>query len=126
MTYADKIALARAGYSRAEIEAMDPGTAAAPATAQTATPVEPEQDPAAGQEQAQTAEPEQAPAPVTPAPVTPPQSLEMAMLQQILGAVQAGNRAGITGTTPPAAQSGMDVVKNATAQLMGGNFGGDK
>lgn len=120
MTYADKIALARAGYSRAEIEAMDPGSAAAPATAQTATPVEPEQAPAAGQEQDQATEPEQA-----PAPVTPPQSLEMAMLQQILGAVQAGNRAGITGATPPAAQSGMDVVKNATAQLMGGNFGGD-
>lgn len=113
MTYADKITLARAGYTRAEIEAMDnsPATATQPTT--------PEPAPAA---------PEPAPAPATPAepepapvmqPAQTPQSLEASLLYQILGAVQAGNRAGITGTTPPAAASGMDAVRAATAHLAG-------
>lgn len=113
MTYADKITLARAGYSRAEIEAMD----ASPATA--AQPTTPEPTPAA---------PEPAPTPATPAepdpapvtrPAQAPQSLEASLLYQILGAVQAGNRASVAGTTPPAAASGMDAVRAATAHLAG-------
>lgn len=120
MNYADKIALAHAGYSRAEIEAMDTG-AAAPAAApepagKAAENPEPEAPPAPA---------EQAPAQVT-APIPQPHSIDDAMLQQILGgmstltaALQAANRAGVTGTTPPAEASGMDAIRAATARMMG-------
>lgn len=113
MTYADKISLARAGYSRAEIEAMDTSPAAA------AQPTAPEPAPAAPEPaptQATPAEPESTP--VTQ-PAQTPQSLEASLLYQILGAVQAANRAGVTGTTLPAAASGMDAVRAATAHLAG-------
>ena len=119
MNYDDKIALARAGYTRAEIEAMD-ASAAAPAAA-------PEPKPASA-----TPEPAEPPAPAqqAPAQVTPnsqaPQSMEEQLLRQILGAVQASNRSGITGATAPAEQSGMDAVRAASASIMGIPIGGDK
>lgn len=124
MNYADKIALARAGYSRAEIESMDTGSttpAAAPEPAgKAAENPEPEAPPAPA---------EQAPAQVTAQvtePMPQPHSIDDAMLQQILGgmstltaALQAANRAGVTGTTPPAEASGMDAIRAATARMMG-------
>lgn len=112
MNYDDILALVRAGYSKAEIDSMGPG-AAAPA------PVPPAQQPEA---------PEQPKEP--PAPTVPPQAQPLAatgteaLLQQLFGsvntltqAVQAQNRATITGTTP--AQTTEEIARNATARMMG-------
>ena len=111
--------LARAGYTKDEINAMAAG-AAAPEAAPEPKPASAAPEPAASP----------APAVPTPAPVTPepqaPQSMEEQLLRQILGAVQASNRAGITGATAPAEQSGMDAVRAASASIMGIPIGGDK
>lgn len=112
MNYDDILALVRAGYSKAEIDAMGSG-AAAPA------PVPPAQQPAAPE-----------PPKESPAPAVPPQAQPLAatsteaLLQQLFGsvntltqAVQAQNRAAITGTTP--AQTTEEIARNATARMMG-------
>lgn len=112
MNYDDILALVRAGYSKTEIDAMESG-AAAPA------PVPPAQQPAAPE-----------PPKESPAPAVPPQAQPLAatsteaLLQQLFGsvntltqAVQAQNRAAITGTTP--AQTTEEIARNATARMMG-------
>ena len=112
MNYDDILALVRAGYSKTEIDAMVSG-AAAPA------PVPPAQQPAAPE-----------PPKESPAPAVPPQAQPLAatsteaLLQQLFGsvntltqAVQAQNRATITGTTP--AQTTEEIARNATARMMG-------
>lgn len=112
MNYDDILALVRAGYSKAEIDAMGSG-AAAPA------PVPPAQQPAAPE-----------PPKESPAPAVPPQAQPLAatsteaLLQQLFGsvntltqAVQAQNRAAITGITP--AQTTEEIARNATARMMG-------
>lgn len=112
MNYDDILALVRAGYSKAEIDSMGPG-AAAPA------PVPPAQQPAAPEP------PKESPAPAVP-PQTPPVTATSteALLQQLFGsvntltqAVQAQNRATITGNTP--AQTTEEIARNATARMMG-------
>ena len=112
MNYDDILALVRAGYSKTEIDAMGPG-AAAPA------PVPPAQQPDAPEQ------PKESPAPAVPpqAPQVTATSTE-ALLQQLFGsvntltqAVQAQNRATITGTTP--AQTTEEIARNATARMMG-------
>ena len=112
MNYDDILALVRAGYSKTEIDAMGPG-AAAPA------PVPPAQQPAAPEP------PKESPAPAVP-PQAQPQAATSteALLQQLFGsvntltqAVQAQNRATITGTTP--AQTTEEIARNATARMMG-------
>lgn len=112
MNYDDILALVRAGYSKTEIDAMGSG-AAAPA------PVPPAQQPAAPE-----------PPKESPAPAVPPQAQPLAatsteaLLQQLFGsvntltqAVQAQNRAAITGITP--AQTTEEIARNATARMMG-------
>ena len=112
MNYDDILALVRAGYSKTEIDAMGSG-AAAPA------PVPPAQQPAAPE-----------PPKESPAPAVPPQAQPLAatsteaLLQQLFGsvntltqAVQAQNRAAITGFTP--AQTTEEIARNATARMMG-------
>ena len=112
MNYDDILALVRAGYSKTEIDAMGPG-AAAPA------PVPPAQQPEAPE-----------PPKESTAPAVPPQAQPLAatsteaLLQQLFGsvntltqAVQAQNRATITGTTP--AQTTEEIARNATARMMG-------
>ena len=124
MNYDDILALVRAGYSKTEIDAMGSG-AAAPA------PVPPAQQPAAPEP------PKESPAPAVP-PQAQPVSVAVAeqmegpqeynvveqLLQQLFGsvntltqAVQAQNRATITGTTP--AQTTEEIARNATARMMG-------
>ena len=112
MNYEDILALVRAGYSKTEIDAMGSG-AAAPA------PVPPTQQPAAPEP------PKESPASAMP-PQTPPVTATSteALLQQLFGsvntltqAVQAQNRATITGTTP--AQTTEEIARNATARMMG-------
>ena len=115
MNYDDILALARAGYSKAEIDAMVSGAAAQ-------APVPPAQQPTA------PAAPEQPKE--SPAPAVPPQAQPLAatsteaLLQQLFGsvntltqAVQAQNRATITGTIP--AQTTEEIARNATARMMG-------
>ena len=126
MNYDDILALVRAGYSKTEIDAMGSG-AAAPA------PVPPTQQPAAPAPVPPTQQPA-APAPVPPtqqpAPAVPPQAQPLAatsteaLLQQLFGsvntltqAVQAQNRAAITGITP--APTTDEIARNATARMMG-------
>ena len=117
MNYDDILALVRAGYSKTEIDAMGPG-ASAPA------PVPPAQQPAAPEQ------PKKSPAPAVPPQAQPPQAQPLAatsteaLLQQLFGsvntltqAVQAQNRATITGTTP--AQTTEEIARNATARMMG-------
>ena len=127
MNYDDILALVRAGYSKTEIDAMGPG-ASAPA------PVPPAQQPAAPEQ------PKKSPAPAVPPQAQPPQAQPPqaqppqaqplaatsteALLQQLFGsvntltqAVQAQNRATITGTTP--AQTTEEIARNATARMMG-------
>lgn len=112
MNYDDILALVRAGYSKAEIDAMGTGAAAA-------APVPPAQQPAAPE-----------PPKESTAPAVPPQAQPLAatsteaLLQQLFGsvntltqAVQAQNRATITGTTP--AQTTEEIARNATARMMG-------
>lgn len=112
MNYDDILALVRAGYSKEEINSMAAGAAAPP-------PVAPAQ---------QSAAPEQLKE--APAPSVPPQTQPVAatstdaLLQQLFGsvntltqAVQAQNRANITGNAP--AQTVDDIAKAATARIMG-------
>ena len=124
MNYDDILALVRAGYSKTEIDAMVSGAAAPAAPA----PVPPAQQPAAPEQ------PKESPAPAVPPqaqpPAVPPQAQPPAatsteaLLQQLFGsvntltqAVQAQNRATITGTTP--AQTTEEIARNATARMMG-------
>lgn len=112
MNYDDIMALVRAGYSKTEIDAMAAG-AAAPAPVPTA------QQPAAPEQ------PKEAPAPAVPPQAQPVAATSTeALLQQLFGsvntltqAVQAQNRAAITGTTP--AQTTEEIARNATARMMG-------
>lgn len=109
MNYEDILALVHAGYTKDEIAAMG---AAAPATPA------PEPEPAA--------EPSQATAVQSPdaVPAAQPVNATEQLLQQLLGgistltdAVQAQNRASITGVTPP--KSNADLAREATARLAG-------
>lgn len=111
MNYDDILALVRAGYSKAEIDAMAAG-AAAPSAPPAQKPAAPEQ-------------PKEAPAPAVPTQAQPVAATSTeALLQQLFGsvntltqAVQAQNRANITGNAP--AQTVDDIAKTATARIMG-------
>lgn len=112
MNYEDILALVHAGYTKDEIAAMG---AAAPAT----PAPEPEPEPAAEPSEATAVQSPHA----VPAAQTPVNATEQ-LLQQLLGgmstltaAVQAQNRAGITGVTPP--KSDADLAREATARLAG-------
>lgn len=112
MNYDDILALVRAGYSKTEIDAMAAGAA-------TPSPVPPAQQPAAPEH------PKEAPAPAVPPQAQPVAATSTeALLQQLFGsmntlaqAVQAQNRATITGTTP--ALTTEEIARNATARMMG-------
>lgn len=112
MNYDDILALVRAGYSKTEIDAMVSGAAAQ-------DPVPPAQQPAAPEP------PKESPAPAVPSQTPPVTATSTeALLQQLFGsvntltqAVQAQNRATITGTTP--AQTTEEIARNATARMMG-------
>ena len=129
MNYDEIMCLARAGYTKDEINAMAAG-ATTPAAAPEPKPASTAPEPATPPAPAVPTPAPVTPAVPTPAPVTPaqqaPQSVEEQLLRQILGAVQATNRAGITGQTAPAEQSGMDAVRAASASIMGIPMGGDK
>lgn len=112
MNYEDILALVHAGYTKDEITAMG---AAAPTTPATPAPAP---EPAA--------EPSEATAVQSPdaVPAAQPVNATEQLLQQLLGgistlteAVQAQNRAGITGETPP--KSTADLAREATARLAG-------
>lgn len=110
MNYEDILALVHAGYTKDEITAMG---AAAPATPA------PEPEPAAEPSETTTVQPPDA----VPA-AQPPVNATEQLLQQLLGgmstltqAVQAQNRAGITGATPP--KSNADLAREATARMAG-------
>ena len=129
MNYDDILALVRAGYSKAEIDAMGSG-AAAPAPVQ---PVQTAPQKAASARITQPQQPAPAqPAPAQPVPVAVAEQMEgpqeyngiEQLLQQLFGsvntltqAVQAQNRATITGATP--AQTTEEIARNATARMMG-------
>lgn len=110
MNYDDILALVHAGYNKDDIAAMGAATPATPAP-------EPEQ----------TADPPKTAAVQSPDAVPtaqPPVNATEQLLQQLLGgmstltaAVQAQNRAGITGATPP--KSNVDLAREATARLAG-------
>lgn len=110
MNYEDILALVHAGYTKDEITAMGAAASATPAPA-----VEP------------AAEPPETPTVQSPDAVPtaqPPVNATEQLLQQLLGgisaltdAVQAQNRAGITGVTPP--RSNADLAREATARLAG-------
>lgn len=111
MNYEDILALVHAGYTKDEITAMGAAASATPAP-------EPEPEPAA--------EPPETTAVQSPdaVPAAQPVNATEQLLQQLLGgistltdAVQAQNRAGITGTTPP--KSNADLACEATARLAG-------
>lgn len=111
MNYEDILALVHAGYTKDEITAMG---AAAPATPETPAP-EPAVEPP---ETAAVQSPDAMPS------AQPPVNATEQLLQQLLGgistltdAVQAQNRAGITGVTPP--KSNVDRAREATARLAG-------
>lgn len=108
MKFEDVMALVRAGYTKAEIAAMDAPEPAAPA---------PQPEPAAQPEPAQAAEPAPEPAPA-PAPQV---SQTEALLREILGAVQQGNIN--KATMDPPVEKGADVV---TARLINPNYGKEK
>lgn len=108
MKFEDVMALVRAGYTKAEIAAMDAPEPAAPA---------PQPEPAAQPELAQAAEPAPEPAPTPAAQV----SQTEALLREILGAVQQGNIN--KATMEPPIEKGADVV---TARLINPNYGKEK
>ena len=119
MNYDDILALARAGYSKDEINAMAAGAAAPP-------PVPPEQPKEAPEQPKEAPEqPKEAPAPAVPPQAQPVAATSTeALLQQLFGsvntltqAVQAQNRANITGNSP--VQTADDIAKAATARIMG-------
>lgn len=112
MNYEDILALVHAGYTKDEIAAMG---AAAPAT----PAPDPEPDPAVEPSETTAVQSTDA----VPA-AQPPVNATEQLLQQLLGgmstltqAVQAQNRAGITGVTPP--KSNADLAREATARLAG-------
>lgn len=109
MNYEDILALVHAGYTKDDIAAMGAAASATPA---------PEPEPAA--------EPPEATAVQSPdaVPAAQPVIATEQLLQQLLGgistltdAVQAQNRAGITGVTPP--KSNADLAREATARMAG-------
>lgn len=115
MNYDDILSLVRAGYTKSEIDAMGAGAAET-------TTVQTEQLPRVP-DQTKEAPP---PAVPSPAPAEPAATSTEALLQQLFGsvnmltqAVQAQNRAAITGTTP--AQTAEEIARNATARMMGVN-----
>lgn len=108
----DILALVRAGYSKDDIDSMAAGAAAPPPVLTAQQPAAPEQ-------------PKEAPAPAVPTQAQPVAATSTeALLQQLFGsvktltqAVQAQNRASITGTTP--AQTTEEIALNATSRMMG-------
>lgn len=120
MNYDDILALVRAGYTKSEIDAMGAGAA------ETA-PLQTEQLPRVSDQTKEAPPPAvPSPAPAEPAAPAAPASSTEALLQQLFGsvntltqAVQAQNRAAITGTTP--AQTAEEIARNATARMMGVN-----
>ena len=126
MNYDDIVALARAGYSKTEIDAMVavPENPALAAPAQ--QPSAPAQQPSApAQQPSAPKQPKESTAPAVQAQAQPVAATSTeALLQQLFGsvntltqAVQAQNRANITGTTP--AQTTEEIARNATARMMG-------
>lgn len=126
MNYDDILALVRAGYSKSEIDAMG-ADSAAPAPKPAVQPTKTPEQPKPAVQQTKTPEqPKEPAAPEAPAPapsvtVQPeaPTSHIDELLHQILGAVQANNRATITGDTAPDSATGIDAVREASARLMG-------
>lgn len=112
MNYDEILALVRAGYSKNEINAMAAGAAATP-------PAPPAQQPAAPEQ------PKESPAhAVSPQAQPVAATSTEALLQQLFGsvntltqAVQAQNRATVTGITP--AQTTEEIARSATARMMG-------
>lgn len=112
MNYDDILALVRAGYSKDEIAAMGAAAPATPAPKPEQTADPPKTKTAAVQS------PDAVPA------AQPPVNATEQLLQQLLGgmstltaAVQAQNRASITGAIPP--KSNVDLAREATARLAG-------
>lgn len=107
MNYEDILALVHAGYTKDDIAAMG---AAAPATPAPEPSAEPPETTAVQSSDA--------------VPAAQPVNATEQLLQQLLGgistltdAVQAQNRAGITGVTP--LKSNADLAREATARLAG-------
>lgn len=107
MNYEDILALVHAGYTKDEIAAMG---AAAPAPGPEPASVSPENPAVQSPDAVPTAQ--------------PPVNATEQLLQQLLGgmstltaAVQAQNRADITGATPP--KSNAELAREATARLAG-------
>lgn len=113
MNYEDILALVHAGYTKDDIAAMGAAASATPA---------PEPEPAAEPPEATAVQsPDAVPA---AQPAAQPVIATEQLLQQLLGgistltdAVQAQNRAGITGVTPP--KSNADLAREATARMAG-------
>lgn len=112
MNYEDILALVHAGYTKDEIAAMGTAASATPAP-------EPEPEPAADPSEASEVQSPDA----VPAARSTVNATEQ-LMQQLLGgistltdAVQAQNRARITGETPP--KSNSDLAREATARLAG-------
>lgn len=110
MNYEDILALVHAGYTKDEIAAMGAAAPATPAPEPEPANVSPENPAVQSPDAVPTAQ--------------PPVNATEQLLQQLLGgmstltaAVQAQNRAGITGATPP--KSNADLAREATARLAG-------
>lgn len=110
MKLEDVMALVRAGYTKAEIAAMDAPEPAAPAPQP-----EPAPQPAPAPQPEPTPQPEPSPAPA------PQVSQTEALLREILGAVQQGNIN--KAAMEPPVEKGADVV---TARLINPNYGKEK
>lgn len=121
MNYEDILALVHAGYTKDDIAAMGAAASATPA---------PEPEPAAEPPEATAVQSPDAVPAAQPAaqsaaqPAAQPVIATEQLLQQLLGgistltdAVQAQNRAGITGVTPP--KSNADLAREATARMAG-------
>lgn len=110
MNYDDILALVRAGFTKDDIAAMGAAASATPAPEPEPANVSPENPAVQSPDAVPTAQ--------------PPVNATEQLLQQLLGgmstltaAVQAQNRAGITGATPP--KSNADLAREATARLAG-------
>ncbi len=122
MKLEDVMALVRAGYTKAEIAAMDAPEPAAPAPQPEPAPQpapapqpEPAPQPAPAPQPEPTPQPEPSPAPA------PQVSQTEALLREILGAVQQGNIN--KAAMEPPVEKGADVV---TARLINPNYGKEK